>query len=167
MSRSVRPWICGGLVVVLVVALDQLTKALILDSQTLLRGDSIDVLPVFSFTLAYNYGISMGLLQAQSDIGRWLLVILQLGIIGWLVQWLLKAEHGRLAVALGLIVGGAIGNNVIDRVRFGYVVDFLHFHAYGWSFYIFNVADAAITVGVALWLLDMALQARNKKASRA
>ena len=121
----------------------------------------INLLPFFDFTWAENRGVSMGMLQADTDTGRWLLVAmtgaLALGVLVWL--WREKARGDVLGFAL--VLGGALGN-IIDRVRFGYVVDFLDLHFGTFRpFFIFNVADAAITIGV-LILLARALLIGDK-----
>ncbi len=89
------------------------------------------------------------------------LAVVALAVIAALAAWLYRAESRLVAVALGAIAGGAIGN-VIDRIRFGWVVDFIHAHAFGWSWYVFNVADAAIVCGVATLVLD-GLRGRHDK----
>jgi signal peptidase II len=107
----------------------------------------------------------MGYLTANSDLDRWLLVLLTAAISAGVILWLWREKRRDDAVALALVLGGALGN-IVDRVRFGYVVDFadLHFGEYR-PFLIFNVADAAITVGVLL-LLFRALLTRERKAPR-
>ena len=135
----------------LVFVADQLTKYWIINTVGLESLGTIPVLPFFSLTWVQNYGVSMGLLQADSATGRWLLVgltaIISLVVAVWITREKLPTER----FALGLILGGALGN-IVDRIRFGYVVDFVHLHAGQWSFYVFNVADAAISVGVAILL---------------
>jgi signal peptidase II len=136
----------------LVFITDQLVKWWIIAGLELRHLGSINLLPVLSLTWVENRGVSMGLLQAGSDTGRWALTLVT-AIIAAGVAWFIRRE--RIAsdlFALALVLGGAIGN-IVDRVRFGYVVDFVHLHWRDWSFYVFNVADAAITIGVALLLL--------------
>lgn len=137
---------CLGLGV-LIVVLDQATKAWMLYGLRLQNG-AVNILPFFSFTYVENTGMSFGLL-GNSPFGRWFLTVFQLSagvVLGFLT---LKQVERLPAVALCLIAGGAIGN-VIDRIRFGFVVDFLDFsgtHIFPW---VFNVADSAICIGVAL-----------------
>lgn len=147
----------------IVTLLDQVTKAGVLHGLGMQLGQSIPLLPVFSLTLVHNYGISLGMFQSHSNWGRYGLVLITVAIVIWLLRMLNTARSRAMSIALGLIIGGAVGN-IIDRLRFGYVVDFLHAHAFGWSFYIFNVADAAISIGVFIWLLDTLRESRDKRA---
>ena len=135
----------------LVFLLDQLTKYWVLAIVRLPERGSIDVLPVFRLTYVENIGVSMGLFRANTDLGRWLLVAVTGGIAIAVAVWIGREKARADVIALGLILGGALGN-IVDRVRFGYVVDFLHFFWGEHSFWVFNVADAAITAGVLLLL---------------
>jgi len=136
-----------------VVILDQLSKFWVLNGLHLAQRGQIPVLPFFRLTMVMNGGVSFGLLRADTPMGRWLLVAAALTVVVCLIAWARKAERPLFALALGLIIGGALGNNLIDRARIGEVVDFLDFSglAFPW---VFNVADSAITVGVCLLLLD-------------
>jgi len=137
----------------LVFGLDQAIKALIVHVLNLPGRLEIDLLPIFRFVWVENHGISMGFLTADSTAERWLMVLLTAAIAVAVVFWLWR-EHNRLdAGALGLVLGGAAGN-ITDRVRLGYVADFLDLH-FGdmHPFLVFNVADAAITIGVLLLVL--------------
>ena len=113
----------------------------------------IELTPFFDLQMVWNRGVSFGLLKADQDLARWALVALSLGIAGVFFWWLRTAERRLTAVALGLVIGGALGN-VIDRVRFGAVADFLDFNGL-WFPWVFNVADASITVGAVLLAVDM------------
>ena len=137
----------------LVFALDQAIKALIVHALDLPGRMEIDLLPIFRFVWVENHGISMGFLTANSMAERWLLVLLTAGIAVAVVFWLWRAHNRLDAGALGLVLGGAAGN-ITDRVRLGYVADFLDLH-FGdmHPFLVFNVADAAITIGVLLLVL--------------
>lgn len=135
-----------------VLLLDQLSKSWIIHGIGLHEIRHVPVLPFFSLSWVENRGVSMGLLTMDGDLGRWVLVGLTAGIALFVAFWLRREKHWPESLALGLILGGAIGN-IIDRVRFGYVVDFIHLHIGEWSFYVFNVADAAISVGVVLLLI--------------
>ncbi len=136
----------------LVFVIDQLVKFWIVNLVELQSRVSVPVLPVFSLTWVENRGVSMGMLTADTEVGRWLLVGLT-GLIATVVAiWIRRERHMPEMVALGLVLGGALGN-IVDRIRFGYVVDFIHLHAGPWSFYVFNVADAAITLGVIILLV--------------
>lgn len=113
---------------------------------------SIPVLPIFSLTSVWNRGFSFGMMQQQSDIGRWMLSGFSLLVAGGLIWWARRVERRITAAAFGFIIAGAIGN-VIDRIRFGAVTDFLDFGALHFP-WIFNVADAGINIGVALLLIE-------------
>jgi signal peptidase II len=113
----------------------------------------VEVLPFFNLIMAWNTGISFSMLSTETDLGRWLLVGLQAAITIAVVWWMRRFTSAFAVTGAGLIVGGAIGN-IIDRIRFGAVADFFDFHVAGWHFATFNVADACISIGVALWLLD-------------
>jgi signal peptidase II len=136
----------------IVFVVDQLVKYWIIHSVRLEQLGTVPVLPFFSLTWVENRGVSMGLLTADTEVGRWLLVGLT-GVIAIAVAFWIRRERAfPEALALGLVLGGALGN-IVDRIRFGYVVDFVHLHAGPWSFYVFNVADAAITIGVVILLV--------------
>nr|WP_310523666.1 signal peptidase II [Polymorphobacter sp.] len=139
-------------VALLVFVLDQLSKYWILNVVRLPERGYIEVLPFFRLTFVGNVGVSMGLFRANSDLGRWLLVAVTAVIAGAVAVWIVREKQRPDVLALGLVLGGALGN-IVDRVRFGYVVDFLHFFWGERSFWVFNVADAAITAGVLLLLM--------------
>lgn len=136
-----------------VLAADQASKAWILDGVDLPSLGSVAVLPFLNFTMVWNKGVTFGLLGGLGAAAAWVLSGVAVLVVVALFVWLRRAENRMVAVALGAIAGGAVGN-VIDRVRFGAVVDFLHAHAFGMSWYVFNVADAAIVCGVAALVLD-------------
>lgn len=150
----------GLLVAMPIVALDQLTKWWVLNGLM----DPPRVLPItdfFNLVLVWNRGVSFGLFDSDSPWGPILLSALAVAISVVLVIWLRRAGNRLTAVAIGVVLGGAIGN-VIDRVRFGAVVDFLDFHAFGYHWPAFNVADSAISVGVGLLLYDGLFENRSK-----
>jgi signal peptidase II len=147
----------------LVVALDQLVKHWILFVFDLPLKGSVAVAGPFRLSMVWNKGVSFGLLRADLDVTRWGLVAFSVLVAAFLAVWARKAVRGLSATALGLIMGGAIGN-VIDRIRFAAVVDFIDISRL-WFPWIFNVADAAISCGVALLLLDMLLQERQVDAA--
>jgi signal peptidase II len=120
----------------------------------------VEVSALFDLRMVWNRGVSFGLLHAQDDIARWGLVALSAFIAGFFGWGLRTAERRLTAVSLGLIVGGALGN-VIDRIRFGAVADFLDFHGL-WFPWVFNVADAAITVGAILFVADLFFNAESE-----
>ena len=136
----------------LIVAADQLTKWVML--QTLTHGDSIEVTEFFRLVLVFNPGAAFSFLADQPGWQRWFFVGLAVVICGWLAALLARhRDETLLPFALSLIIGGAIGN-VIDRLVYGAVVDFLYFHIgrYGWP--AFNIADSAISAGAALLIWD-------------
>lgn len=138
-----------------VLACDQLSKFVILE-YVMDPPRAIEILPFFNLVLVHNRGVSFGLFGSDSVFGPYLLSALALAVSVALGFWARRAETRLLAVALGGIIGGAVGN-VIDRLRFGAVVDFLDFYLPGTSlphWPAFNVADSAIVVGVALILAD-------------
>jgi signal peptidase II len=145
----------GLCVAALTIVLDQLTKAVVL---ALFVREGLDdgtrVAPFFNLVLTYNRGVSFGLFNAGGG-GRGALVfsLVAGAIVAGLLWWLARAEGPLLAVAIGLIIGGAVGN-VADRIHLGAVVDFLDFHLGSWHWPAFNLADSAICLGVAAMLLD-------------
>jgi signal peptidase II len=143
----------GFAVAALVFFLEQITKWIVLGPLDLRNVGLIELMPIFDLRYTENHGISLGLFQATSDAMRWVLVALTSAIavgVGW---WITREEKPGDQIALGMVLGGALGN-ILDRVRHGYVVDFadLHFGEFR-PFFIFNVADAAISIGVAILLL--------------
>lgn len=117
----------------------------------------IEVLPFFNLVMVWNHGVSYGLFPAHEAWGTSLLVTFQLGAVGGLTWWLWHTERAPLALGLGLVIGGALGN-LVDRLVYGKVADFFHFFAAGYDWYVFNVADIAITIGVAALLYDALLR---------
>ena len=146
----------GFALAALVLVLDQISKYWVLNIIRLPEIGGIDVLPFFRLTFVGNIGVSMGLLEADTALSRWLLTAVTAGIAVAVALWLRREKNPVDIAALGLVLGGAIGN-IIDRMRFGYVVDFLHFFWGEHSFYVFNLADAAITLGVILLLVRAVL----------
>jgi signal peptidase II len=133
-----------------VVLLDQVSKAWVLASFRYM--ESLVVTPFFNLVLVYNSGAAFSFLADAGGWQKWFFIVLALGISAWLLSLLRQhADERLLPLALSLILGGAIGN-VIDRLRFDAVVDFLDFHLAGYHWPAFNVADSAITVGVVLML---------------
>lgn len=148
-----------------VIVLDQLTKAWIISGLDLQEVGGVPVLaPIFNFTWVENRGVSFGLFGDGS--ARWMLSVFSIGVAGMLGWWALKADRRLLITALGLVMGGAVGN-VIDRIRFGYVVDFLDFSGTGVFPWVFNVADSAITIGVVLLIVDSLLSEKAAKVGLA
>ena len=136
----------------LVIVLDQLSKAWI--THHFVFGDSLRILGVFDLVLAHNTGAAFSFLHDAGGMQRWLFSIIAVVASLWIV-WLLRrhSTQALFALALSLILGGALGN-LIDRIAYGYVVDFLHFHWNEHYFPAFNLADSAITCGAFLLILD-------------
>jgi signal peptidase II len=144
----------GFLVALIVLALDQLTKWIVTGPLGINQlGDQLTLLPIFNFTYTENNGISLGLLNATTDVGRWMLVALTSAIAIGVAVWIGRERNRIDQIALGMVLGGALGN-IFDRARHGYVVDFadLHFGEFR-PFLIFNVGDAAISIAVVILLL--------------
>jgi signal peptidase II len=144
----------GFAIALVIFILDQLIKWIVTGPLGLDRiGDQLVLLPIFNFTYTQNEGISLGLLNATNPVGRWMLVALTSAIAVAVAVWIGREKSRIDQAALGLVLGGALGN-ILDRVRFGYVVDFadLHFGEVR-PFLVFNVGDAAISIGVAILLL--------------
>jgi signal peptidase II len=155
--------LAGYLMAIAVFIADQVSKWFVTHSLALRERGSVMLAPVFDLKWVENYGVSMGFLIADSNAERWLLVVLTgviaLGVLVWIWREKLRGD----AIALGFVLGGALGN-ILDRIRLGHVVDFLDLHFGNWHpFLVFNVADAAITIGVLLLVLR-ALMTREKKS---
>jgi len=142
---------------------------LLLDQSSKLFADAmlsmhqpVHVMPMFALTKIYNYGAAFSFLSDESGWQRWFFVALTIGVSIFLLAWLRKLGPGeqRTAFALSLILGGAIGN-LIDRLVYGHVIDFIDVYYGDWHFPTFNVADSAISVGAALLILDAVLQTRR------
>jgi signal peptidase II len=146
-----------------IFALDQLVKFIITGPLRLIReNDHIDLSPIFDLTIVYNFGVSLGLFVAKSEGQRWALVAVTSIIAAFVGRWLWTEKNRHDVIGLGLILGGAAGN-ILDRIRLGHVLDYadLHFGEFR-PFLVFNVADAAITIGV-LILLARAFLVREPK----
>lgn len=142
---------------------DQLTK-LWFDS-SLRYGERLKVLPFFDFTLLYNPGAAFSFLADQAGWQRWFFTVLGLGAAGFILWMMHKSRtQTRLLLALSLILSGALGN-VIDRVAYGHVIDFLLFYWQNWYYPAFNIADSCITLGAILLILDEVLRLRGRHAT--
>jgi len=161
----------------IVVVIDQVSKAWVLTSLNMFdpAGGLIDkelwgyhaiavIDGVFRISFVANDGVSFGLFGGGA--GRWILSVFSIAVAGMLGWWATRADRRLLVTAIGLVMGGALGN-VIDRVRFGFVVDFLDFSATGVFPWVFNIADSAITIGVVLLILDSVLSERAAKVGLA
>lgn len=157
----------GAAIAFALFGLDQLVKYWVTGPLGIDRiGDVIDIVPVFALRYTENYGVSLGMLTAGSDIERWALVALTGAIAVVVTVWMMRERRFADILPLALILGGALGN-IRDRVQLGYVVDYadLHFGDFR-PFMIFNLADAAISIGVAI-MLARALLVRDKPAQEA
>ena len=143
----------GFAVALVVFALDQLTKWYVTGPLQLQEVGQLFLLPIFQFTSTENNGISLGLLNATTEIGRWMLVGLTSAIAVGVAVWIGREKNRIDQIALGMVLGGALGN-ILDRSRHGYVVDFLDLHFGEFRpFLIFNIGDAAISIAVVILLL--------------
>ena len=144
----------GIIAAVIVFGLDQLLKWLVTGPFGInYVGAQLYLLPFFQFTYTQNQGISLGLLNATTEVGRWMLVGLTTAIAVGVAFWMSREENRTDEIALGMVLGGALGN-ILDRALHGYVVDFLDLHFGEWRpFLIFNVGDAAISIAVVILLL--------------
>lgn len=157
-SGSMLPWL--GLALIILIA-DQFTKVLIIGSYRL--GDSTFITSFFNIVRAHNTGAAFSFLAGASGWQRWLFT--GIGVVATVfIVWMLHSHPGQklFSFSLACILGGAIGN-VVDRLLYGYVVDFLQFHWAGWYFPAFNVADATITIGAVGLILDELLRVRRAR----
>lgn len=155
----------GLAVAIVTLVLDQLVKYTVTYPLALKSrmDEGIEILPIFRLRWLENRGVSMGFFHADTNLMRWILVGMTMLIAGFVAVWMWREKARQDVVALGLVLGGAIGN-IVDRMRLGYVVDYADLHFGEWRpFLIFNLADAAITFGV-LILLARALLLREKGA---
>jgi signal peptidase II len=149
----------------LIFLTDQLGKWIITYPLNLRDRGVIELTSFFDLKWVENYGVSMGFLTANGMVGQWLLVALTAMISIGVLVWLWREKARPDAIALGLVLGGALGN-ILDRVRFGHVVDFADLHFGDWHpFLVFNVADAAITIGVLLLVLRALLTREGRTPS--
>lgn len=149
---------------VLVIAADQAVKWWILYGLQLPLLVSQRVAGPLWLTMVWNSGVSFGFLNAQHDLVRWLLAAFSIAVAVVLVFWVRRAERGLFALAVGLVIGGAVGN-VIDRIRLGAVADFIDVSRLYFP-YVFNIADSAISIGIVLLLLDMLIQDNRERAAK-
>ena len=160
-SHQVWPFL---LLAVIVIALDQVTKLAVLDHFE--PGERLALIPgFFDLTLLFNRGAAFSFLAGHDGWQRWFFIVIALAASAFILHLLLRHPQQRMfGFALGLILGGAVGN-VIDRVFYGQVVDFLLFHQGSWYFPAFNVADSAITAGAALLILDELLRMKRARVT--
>lgn len=145
-------WI-GSIIAVVGFLTDRLSKWWLIDVFLIEERVVVPVLPFFDLVMAWNKGISYGLFQADTLVGRSILAGFAIIVCIVLFVWLARVNNHLMAVSLGLIIGGAVGN-IYDRIVFGAVADFFSLHGYGFYWYIFNIADVWIAIGVGLMMYD-------------
>lgn len=159
-KRTAFIWVWLAL---LVIAVDLISK--VLAESYLTYATPVHILPVFDLTLLYNKGAAFSFLASQGGWQRWFFTAIALGVSLVLLLWLKRLPRSAkwLPIAIALILGGALGN-LIDRIVYGHVVDFLSFHWQGMYFPAFNVADSAITLGAIMLVIDAVLESKRKKS---
>lgn len=160
-GRRRSPILLGWGVAILVLAADQISKWWIL-AEVMRPPRVIEVAPFFNLVLTWNRGVSFGLFNSDSSSAAWILIAVALVISAILAVWLHRETRPIIVVSLGSIIGGALGN-VIDRLRFGAVTDFLDLHLWGYHWPAFNVADAGISVGAVTLILHSLLEAPEQR----
>jgi signal peptidase II len=161
------PRALGVLATFFALVVDQANKLWLIDVFHIAQRQPVRLAPFFDVIFAENPGISYSLLSAKTAGGRLALTLAALIAIVFLCAWLWRAQTKMTALGLGLIIGGALGNNACDRFFYGYVADFYHFHVGNFSWYVFNLADVAITVGVICLVYDMIFGDTAPESSRA
>jgi signal peptidase II len=158
-AHAVTKWgFVAYAVAVVTLVLDQLSKVWILDVLDLPEKFTVPVLPpILNLTMVWNPGVSFGLLRAGGEVGRLLLAAFAAVVVAALAYWARNVGRPMTALGLGLVMGGAVGNNLVDRLRLGHVADFIDVSGLGFFPWVFNVADSAISVGVVLLILDSVL----------
>ena len=164
MSKLAKYRLIGFAAAIVLFLVDQAMKRYVTETLAMKRGDVVELLPFFDFRLTYNFGVSLGMFPADSMEMRWILVGVTSLIALVVTVWMLREKALGEIVGLSLILGGALGN-IKDRYELGYVIDYadLHFGEFR-PFLIFNIADAAITIGV-LIILARAFFVRDKEAT--
>ena len=161
-GKNSSPRVLGLFMVFAVLIFDQASKLLLLDFMDGGKAQGVAVTSFFNLVLVWNRGVSFGMLSGAEQVMPYALSALALLITAFLTRWMMKTGRPCLGATLGLVIGGALGN-VIDRLRFGAVVDFADFHLAAWHWPAFNVADSAISIGVGLLLIDSLLPSKEKK----
>lgn len=156
----------GVLFALLLLVLDQASKWWILEGVRLPEVRNIPVAMLgplgLDLTMVWNRGVTFGLFSGEGSWNHLILAVLALAVAGFLLRWLARAESPLVTYALGAVIGGAVAN-VIDRFRFGAVVDFVDVHAWGWHWYVFNLADAAIVCGVLALVADALIRPETQR----
>lgn len=154
----------GWVIALLTVLADQLSKWVLIQVVGVSEHTPLRVFPFMDLVMVWNHGVSFGMFSGNSETGRIMLIILALGIVGLLARWLIRVQHRLTAVAIGLVIGGAL-SNVVDRLSHGAVADFFYFHLGPYYWPAFNVADSAICIGVALLCLESMLSRADQGTS--
>jgi signal peptidase II len=136
----------------IIFVLDQLSKWIVLN-HLMVPPQNLRVTSFLNIILAWNRGVSFGLLSSNNPYGVWILASIAFAFAFVLIAWIWRSDSKMLAIAFGMVLGGAVGN-LIDRLRFGAVTDFLDFHVHGYHWYTFNIADIGIVVGVGLVIIE-------------
>lgn len=158
-ARRITPWL---ILAAVLIGLDQASKWFVL--ARLLPGETVYVAPFWNWVLTFNEGAAFSFLSDAGGWQRWFFTVLAFAISAWIVFTLRRhADDFRLSLSLSLILAGALGN-VVDRIRFGAVVDFIQWHAAGFYWPAFNVADSAITLGAVLLALEQLRPQRDRAA---
>lgn len=151
----------GFLIIALILVLDQLSKNWVLLAYGEISRSIAEVTPFFNLVMVWNRGVSFGMFSDHPNWMPTILTVVAVAITGFLFTWMWKEKKQFTIIALALVIGGAIGN-VVDRIRFGAVVDFLDFHAFGYHWPAFNIADAAIFIGVVLLLIETIMESKHE-----
>ncbi|WP_153115252.1 signal peptidase II [Rhodocyclus tenuis] len=158
-APRITPWL---ILAAVLIGLDQASKWFVL--ARLLPGETVYVAPFWNWVLTFNEGAAFSFLSDAGGWQRWFFTVLAFAISAWIVVTLRRhADDFRLSLSLSLILAGALGN-VVDRIRFGAVVDFIQWHAAGFYWPAFNVADSAITIGAVLLALEQLRPQRDRAA---
>lgn len=161
MRRSSYLWgrcaVLGGTLALGIFLVDRVHKWFMLEIVGIASLGAIEVTPFLDFILVWNQGVSYGLFQQGTAVGQAVLAALNVAVSLALWVWLSRTDSRFVATCLALVIGGAIGN-AVDRLLYGAVADFFHLHAFGWSWYVFNIADVAIVAGVLGLLYDSLVQ---------
>jgi len=158
-----RQTLVGLAIIGAIFVLDQLTKAWVLGLLEANNYRSIEITPFFNLVLVINRGVSFGMFNSGGNESHWLLILLPGLVVVWLLVWMLRSKELLASLGLAFVIGGAIGN-ITDRIFRPGVIDFFDFHAAGWHFWAFNIADSAISIGVVLLVYDAIFSDEKNKA---